>query len=309
MLYQRITKAGSLPAFQAPFLGNWVVAQIGIFLLWSPWVFAFIQQASRVYQEFWIPEPGWDTVIQTFRSFLNETLPGQASQFRLIWILYALVLCLGLVHTLKKATRFFFLAALFVIPFLGELIVSIRRPVFLDRTLLWTTIPLFLVLAAGIAQLRFKFLMIGVLGIFGAINLFSTSDYFRFTQKEDWSNPAGYVANFVEKDDLILFNATRVQIPFDYYFIPYENQYSLQVERHGVPVDMFDSGILDSKMTDSDIPRLKSLLNGHKRVWLVYSHSWNTDPMELIPQTLGSEMKFIKKRDFYGVQVLFFEAP
>src|SRR5512136_1273464 len=52
MLYQRIKKSGSPPALQAPSFGNWMKAQIGICLLWSPWILAFIQQASRVYQEF-----------------------------------------------------------------------------------------------------------------------------------------------------------------------------------------------------------------------------------------------------------------
>ena len=186
---------------------------------------------------------------------------------------------------------------------------SIRRPIFLDRTLIWTTIPLFLILAAGIAQLRFRLLIILVLGILATNNLFSTGDYYRFTQKEDWSDPAGFVANFVQKDDLILFNATKVQIPFDYYFKTYEDLYFIQVEKHGVPVDMFDSGILEPKMTDSDIPRLISLLSGHKTVWLVYSHNANTDPMGLIPQTLASVMKLIYTRDFYGVQVQIYGAP
>jgi hypothetical protein len=90
--------------------------------------------------------------------------------------------------------------------------------------------------------------------------------------KRRLEQPAGYVANFVEKDDLILFNATKVQIPSDYYFKAWEKQYGLQVEKHGVPVDIFDSSILEPKMTVSDIPRLNSLLSGHKRVWLVYSH-------------------------------------
>jgi hypothetical protein len=98
--------------------------------------------------------------------------------------------------------------------------VSSRRPIFLDRTLIWTTIPLFLVLAAGIAQLRFRLLIILVLGILTTNNLFSTGDYYKFTQTEDWNNPAGFVANFVQKDDLILFNASWMQIPFDYYFKP-----------------------------------------------------------------------------------------
>ena len=55
MLFQRIKKSGSPPALQAPSFGNWVKAQIGIFLLWSPWIVFFIRQASAVYQRFWIP--------------------------------------------------------------------------------------------------------------------------------------------------------------------------------------------------------------------------------------------------------------
>ncbi len=309
MLFQRIKKSGSLPAFQAPSFWNWVKAQIGIFLLWSPWIFAFINQASRVYQEFWLPKPSWDTVIQALGSFLSDSTLGQPSQMQMIWILYALVLCLGLLHYRKKISRFLFLAALFAIPFLGELIVSIRRPIFYDRTLIWTTIPLFLVLAAGIAQLRFRFLIIVVVVILGTDNLFSAGDYYRFMQKEDWSTAAGYVANFAQKDDLVLFNATWVQIPFDYYFRTYENLYFIQVEKQGIPVDMFDSGILEPKMTDSDIPRLISLVNEHNRVWLVYSHNWYTDPMGLIPQTLASKMELTRKRDFYGGQVQLYETP
>jgi hypothetical protein len=306
-LFQRIKKSGPLPAFHAPSFGNWVKVQIGIFLLWSPWLFAFIQQASRVYQEFWVPKPSWDAVTQTLRALLNPSAPGQASQV-MTWFLCA-VLCFGLVYYRKKLSIFLFLAVLFAIPFLGELIVSIRRPIFLDRTLIWITIPMFLVLAAGIAQFRFRLLMIVVLGILGTNSLFSAGDYYRFMQKEDWSTAAGYVALFAEKDDLVLFNSNFVVIPFDYYFKPYEKQYSIQVEKQGVPADLFDDGILEPKMTDSDIPKLISLLRGHNRVWLVYSHNSYTDPMGLIPRTLASKMKLIRTRDFYGGQVQLYGNP
>jgi hypothetical protein len=219
------------------------------------------------------------------------------------------VLCLGLVHFRKKFSRFLFLAALFAIPFMGELIVSIRRPIFMDRTLIWITIPLVLVLAAGIAQLRFRLLMLVVLGILSTNYLFSAGDYYRFWQKEDWGTAAGYVANFAQRDDLVLFNDALVQIPFDYYFRKWEKQYSIQVQKHGVPADMFDSGILEPKMTESDIPKLISLLRGHTRVWLVYSHNSYTDPMGLVPQTLASKMKLLRTRDFYGGQVQLYENP
>ena len=199
MLFQRIKKSGSPPALQAPSFGNWVKAQIGIFLLWSPWIVFFIRQASAVYQRFWIPAPTWDAVIRVLKSFLNPSAPIPASLATVIWALYLLVFCLGLVHFRKRFSRFLFLAALFAIPFLGELIVSIRRPIFYDRTLIWTTIPLFLILAAGIVQLKFRPLMIVVVGILGAISLFSAGDYYRFFQKEDWRTAAGYVANFARE--------------------------------------------------------------------------------------------------------------
>jgi hypothetical protein len=72
--------------------------------------------------------------------------------------------------------------------------------------------------------------------------------------KEDWGTAAGYVANFAEEGDLLLFHASWVQIPFDYYFEAYETLYAIQVEKRGVPVDMFDRGILEPKMTESDVP-------------------------------------------------------
>lgn len=308
MLYQRRKKSAPQPALRSPSLGNWVKAQFGIFILWSPWLPVFVNQVRRVDQEFWIPKPSWETVTETLRRLSNASAPGQTVQITMMWILCAL-LCLGLVYYRKKLSIFLFLTALFAVPFLGELIVSIRRPIFYGRTLIWITIPLFLLLAAGIAQLRFRFLMIVVLGLLGANYLFADGDYYRFVQKEDWSTAAGYVANFAEKDDLILFNSNFVEIPFDYYFKTYEDRYSIQVEKLGVPLDLFDSGILEPKMTESDIPKLTSLLRGHNRVWLVYSHDSYTDPMGLIPQTLAAQRKVIRQRDFYGGQVLLYETP
>jgi len=308
MLFQRLKKNRPTPAFQAPLFWNWVKAQIGIFLLWSPWLVSFIKQASAVYQRFWIPKPTWDAVIQVLKSFLYPSTQILASQTMVVWILYMLVLCLGLVHFRKNFSQLLFLAALFAIPFLGELIVSIRRPIFYDRTLIWTTIPLFLVLAAGIVQLRFRFVIIMVVGILSTLNLFSISDYYKFYQKEDWSGAARDVAAFVEKDDLVLFNSNFVEIPFNYYFKTF-NLRLVQVMEQGLPLDLIKNGVLEPVMTANDIPRLISLMRGHDRVWLVYSHNWYTDPAGLIPKTLAMHKKLIKTDDFYGGQVQLYETP
>jgi hypothetical protein len=117
------------------------------------------------------------------------------------------------------------------------------------------------------------------------------------------------VAYFAEKDDLVLFNSNFVEIPFDYYFKTYEEHYFIQVEKRGIPLDLFDSGILEPKMTTNDIPGLISLLSGHNRVWLVYSHDSYTDPMGLIPHTLASQKELIRTRDFYGGRVQLYVNP
>jgi mannosyltransferase len=171
MLFERTRRSAAQPGFQAPSFGNWAKAQISIFLLWSPWIFFFIKQAGAVYQRFWIPEPTWDIVIRVLGSFLNASGSMLAGQATVVWSLYVLVLCLGLVYYRKNFSRFLFLATLFAIPFLGELVVSSWRPIFWGRTLIWTTIPLFLLLAAGIAQLRFNVLILVLLGSLGTLKV------------------------------------------------------------------------------------------------------------------------------------------
>ena len=229
MLYQKLNKSRSQTALRAPSFGNWLKAQVGIFLL-DPWIVVFIRQVRRVDQEFWMPKPDWAAISTTLRYLSNSLVPTDGLQDVMGWLLGA-VLVLGLVYYRKRFSVFLFLAALFAIPFLGELIVSLRRPIFSDRTLIWITIPLFLVLASGIAQLKSRFLMIVVLGVMVTNYMFADGDYYRFVQKEDWATPAGYVANFAQKDDLVLFNSNFVVIPFDYYFAPYEELYSIEVEK------------------------------------------------------------------------------
>jgi mannosyltransferase len=309
LLWQRIKRAETTLSLQAPSLGNWGKAQIAIFLLWSPWLYFFVRQASAVDQRFWIPAPTWDTVARALQSFLNASAPLPAGQAAVVWLVYAAVLCLGLVHFRKRMAHLMFLVVLLAVPFLGELIVSMRRPIFYDRTLIWTTIPLLLLLAAGVAQVRYRFLMIALLGILSAFNLFAVGDYYRFYQKEDWSTAAGYVANFAEKDDLVLFNSNFVVVAFDYYFAPFEELYAIEVVKRGVPLDLYTDGVLEPAMTEDDVPALLASLAGHDRVWLVYSHEAYTDPTGIISDTLGSEMELIRQREFYGGQVRLYHAP
>jgi len=284
---------------QRRFLLNWLTAQVGAFLLWSPWLAAFVIQSAGVYQEFWIWPPTWRSVVETVGSLLCAFLPQQHRWLNVVWTLYAVLLALGIVHFRRRPALVALLLVAFATPFVGELLVSLRRPIFYDRTLIWTSIPLYLLLAAGLRQMRYLPYILASLCIILAANFVSVRNYYVYFQKEEWNKAAAYVADQVEPDDLILFNATWVQIPFDFYF----RTYGRPVTEHGVPVDLFDRGILEPKMAESDLPRLRALIRGRQRVWLVYSHNWYTDPKGLIPPALGQELKLLSQEDFIGLQV------
>jgi hypothetical protein len=268
-------------------------------LLWSPWLVAYVLQAAGVYQEFWIPKPTFGTVVETVKSFLSAFLPRQIGWADVIWAAYGLVMLLGCIRFRKEPARLALLFVLFLVPPVGELLVSLRRPIFYDRTLIWTTIPLFILLAAGLSQLRYRPYILAGMAILATVNGLSVREYYLHFTKEQWNDAARYVAEKAQNQDVIIFNATWVQIPFDFYF----RYYNRPVAEHGAPVDLFDRGILEPKMAESDLPRLRSLIRGRSRVWLVYSHNWYTDPKNLIPTALSEELRLLEQRRFAGLEV------
>nr|HID14351.1 hypothetical protein [Anaerolineae bacterium] len=293
------TRAPLLPCSSAPSLRNWLLAQAAVFLLWSPWLPAFVLQSIGVYQEFWLPVPTWRTVVGVVGAFLSDFLPLPFAGACAVGVLYAGLALLGLLHFRRRPAHVAFLLITFATPFAGEWLVSLRRPILYDRTLIWASLPLYLLLAAGVRQLRRWPYVLAVTTMVLIVNGLSLREYYVHFEKERWDEAAAFVAERVEPDDLILFNATWTQIPFDFYF----RSYNRPVAEHGVPVDLFDRSILEPKMTEDDLPRLRALIRGYERVWLVYSHDWYTDPQGLIPPALEEELNLLDRWDFYGLQV------
>jgi hypothetical protein len=268
-------------------------------------LYPFIIQARGVYEAFWIPSPTVDRVGETLKNFASAFLPNDIGWGHAVWLAYLALLGMGVRYLRKKPIRLSLLLALFLVPFLGELLVSLERPIFYDRTLIWTTIPLYLLLAAGLCQLGRWPAVAAALALLITVNGVSLQQYFVHFEKEQWDDAALYVAERVREGDLLLFNATWVQIPFDYYF----DRLDKQVEKRGVPVDLFDRGILEPKMAESDLPRLRTLIRDRSRVWLIYSHDWYTDPHRLIPRALDQDgMRLVGRQVFYGLQVYTYVA-
>jgi mannosyltransferase len=289
-----------------PSLRSWLSAQAGVLLLWGViWLPAFVGQAAGVYREFWLPAPSWRTLVDMLGNFLSAHLPRQAMPWiDVIWVAYLGLIGMGIAALRRRPAVLALLVTLFVTPVIGELLFSFRRPIFYDRTLIWATIPLYVLLAAGIAGLRRLSYILPVAAILVAANGVSLHEYYVHFQKEAWNEAAAYVSEEARAGDLILFNASWTQIPFDFYY----RKTGPVVEERGLPVDLFERGTLEPRMTPEDLPRLHELIRNRGRVWLVYGHNWYTDPQGLISGALSQALIPVDRQYFQGLEIQRFES-
>ena len=147
--------------------------------------------------------------------------------------------------------------------------------------------------------------MLAATALVAASYLVSVRWYVLYYEKEPWDAAAALVARAAQGGDLILFHASWVQIPFDHYF----HDLHPSIEERGVPTDLFGRGELEPKMALSDLPHLRALLDGHARVWLVYSHNWYTDPAGLVPSTLQQMLVLQQRYALPEIQISLFVQP
>ena len=288
-------------------LRKWIIAQGAILLLWLPWLPSFISQAVGVYHRFWLPAPTLGSVLSVVGVLLCDALPlPLPAVVAADGVLLALAL-LGLTALQRRPPLGAVLGVAFLVPLVGEWLISLWRPILYARTLIWTSIPLILMLAAGVCHVgrAFRSRTASLLALVAVlvVNGGAVMTIYHSVEKEAWDEAAALVAGRATSDDLLLFHDAWGQIPFDYYF---GDLYNRPLTAHGVPVDLFDRGVLEPEMTEQDLPRLRSLVRGHDRVWLVYSHAWYTDPQGLVPSGLEAEMALFSRWEFEGVDVFLF---
>ena len=289
----------ALAELQPPALRHWLLAQAAIVALWLPWSGAFVQQSLGVYAQFWIAAPTLQTVLDALFVFLSAFFPATAPWKSSVWLFFGGFFIVGLWQLRVRPAQLALLLALWLTPFVGEWLVSLRRPIFYDRTLIWASLPLYAIVAVGMARVPRRALLAVALAALLLIQGVALDNYYRNFAKEDWRGAAAYLAARYQPDDLLLFNATWVQIPFDYYF----ERTGIAAERRGAPADLFDAGVLEPIMGTADVPRLASLLDDRARVWLIYSHDWYTDPQRLISAALDKEFDLLDRQSFYGLEL------
>ncbi|MCO1658089.1 glycosyltransferase family 39 protein [Pseudonocardia humida] len=280
----------------------WLAGLVAVAVLWLPWLPGFAAQTGRVDAEFWIAPPTARTVLDHFRDLLSAYAPGAVTVPLLVGC--AVLVGLAAWHLRHRPELLVLLVLLVVGPVVGELLVSVRRPIFYSQTLIWTSLPLTLLLGIGLLRLRPRPVLAAATAALLAVNALSLVTYYRAGGVEDWRGAALYVADRAGPGDALLFSAGWTELAFAYY---YRSTGGEPVEMHGLPVDPFDRGVLEPKMAPTDIPRLDQLTEGRPRVWLVLSHDGYTDPDRIVTSRLGEHLRVVEQVDLAGMRIQAYE--
>jgi len=184
------------------------------------------------------------------------------------------------------------------------LAVSVVRPVFMPRYLIFSLPALVLLAAAGIARLPRIAAGAVLIGIV-ALSLQGDAAYYARDfdlQREDWRAATSYVLDHQQAGDGIVFHANQGRMPFDYYS---------GLWHRPDPTIYFPGG--NGQVTWRDFMgspnshQLERAVSHSGRVWVVLSHTNDADAaMRSVTGTLESHLGPPVRADFEGIQVLLY---
>ncbi len=234
----------------------WVLANLVLLALWSPWLPIVAYQARFSPNIDWIPTPTLPDAAQTLLQLYGLGYPplGHARLLLLAPVpLLALPAILGRGRYPPPA-----LATLLVFavggPLLLYLVSVLGKPIWLDRTLLWSTTSGLVLVAAGTLALPSRRWIAAALVALALIRTVDLAVYYgQMPRKEAWDRAARAVAQGFAQGDTIVLVPWYSQTGFDYY-----------ANHLGIPVN--DVGVLMTRPWPEDMPRIEPADRGLRPV-------------------------------------------
>jgi hypothetical protein len=276
------------------------LAGLGALLLWSPFLPMLLRQSAAMARlAYWI-------------RFSPRNITGAWTVMSGAQVLHYPMLALVLLafFWLWKRSRphFWLLACTMALPVLAIAAYSLlAKPVFLSRLFEWLA-PLTMALAAlGIATLRPPW-RLPALAVVLALSAWGVADFYR-SHTENWREMLAQLQREARPGDLVLAFPNEVQMPVAYYMkrgpavtylpgpFPARGLARVYTGNAGAP-----------NIAPEDIPRLRSLLWGRQRIWLIERRADLYDPDGLVRKELGACCRLVRKVDGIGGEISLYEA-
>lgn len=286
------------------FARNWIVANFGVLLLWMLWVPGFMRQLADITARWWVPQPTFLSVMEGGADLTAPYFGWDVPWNGQTWgaaALVGLTLILIWVGTRREglASRVLIWSFLLTLPVI-ELVFSLRRPIFLTRTLLGVMIPLSLGLALAVT--RPKRLWAVSTGLLLVVALGGAMAYHATAQKTAWDQAAELVSANADGDDLVLVQPANTVVAFDHYF----DDLGVAATVYGFPGRLPGRSGAGPAVVGSDLEETAALASEYDTVWLVVNRPPAGEPIE---ETLASLATSVERHRLPDLRVLRYEMP
>jgi uncharacterized membrane protein len=267
-------------------------------------------RTKDVHETFWLREPGISTVTQAAVDIFGATT-GEG--FAVLTILMAAAtIGFQALWSGRNRSAALLLASVVLLPWVFELVISfLSFPLFLERTLVYSSVPFFLLAAYGAmtATERLRAPLTVALLIVLAIPIGS---HFREMKKEPWDEVTTYVARMVGPDQPVFYCNVSAGWVLGYY----QKKRDARFVAYGVPTTWPSpdyEGLdrvrrLDQvRVTPSDVDRVLATAKGNDRIGLILRFPEVTDPQGLLLKGIRENYSLIDRKDLYDVSVLIFQ--
>jgi mannosyltransferase len=202
----------------------------------------------------------------------------------------------------RVLTRLSLIAWAFV-PAIIIALISINRPLFTDRYLIWIQPAFYLAVALGVYALGkwWKPLAVVALSALVIVNAFGIVMQTTTPLKSDFRSAAQAIGREIKPDDVVVFQIPYVQYDFDYYFRrPYQ--------AFGGPYTNFpgsNAGYQDSE--EAVFTQVQAMFPDQHTVWLVSSEAAMWDARNLLQRWLEENGRVTFHEEYSQVQVTRYE--
>ena len=276
-------------------LKRWLALQLGLLILFLPWLTVLVKQFLRVQKGFWIDKPPIYLIPGAFVRFAGwyNVLSG------IFAVLLFLLACAAILKWQKRKVSWrrthadwngllvIWVATSILIPFVLSHIFS---PIFHIKYTIAASLAYYILIAKGIMLWRSQYLKRAVVGIIIVVSLANMYLYYASLKKESWRETAQYVESAARKNDLVLFVAG--------YCL--DGAYEYYAEDTNLVKKTFPQNVRN--VDDTNIAELEPLIENHQRIWLILSHNDIHDPENLTFKTLNERLQLTKQNIFRGKQ-------
>jgi hypothetical protein len=276
------------------------LAGLGALLLWSPFLPMLLRQSAAMARlAYWIRfSPGKITGAWTVMS------GGQLLHYPVL----ALVLLAFFWLWKRSRPHFWLLACTMALPVLAIAAYSLLvKPVFLSRLFEWLA-PLTMALAAlGIATMRPAW-RLPALAVVLALSAWEVAAFYR-SHTENWREMLAQLQREARPGDLVLAFPNEVQMPVAYYMKRGPAVTYLPGPFPALGLARAYTGNAGApNIAPEDAARLRSLVWGRQRVWLIERRADLYDPTGIVAKELGACCRLLRRIEGNGAAISLYEA-